>query len=151
MTFTQPRQLLAAALIAAVLGYAGSRVGYANLPQLPTLAGASLFLVALVEGGLGVMFRPRVQRKEGYEPIESLTAARAVALAKASSVAGSIMGGVWVGLLLYILPMQHVAAARADTVAAVVGVVSAVALIGAGLWLEYCLRTPDEPEEPEKQ
>ena len=45
-----------------------------------------------------------------------LAAARAVALAKASSMAGAIMGGAWIGLLAYLLPMLgRVAAARSDT------------------------------------
>ena len=73
---------------------------------------------------------------------------RSSTLAKASSRAGAIMAGVWLGFLAYLLPIRStVEAASSDTVAAVVGLVSALVLVGAGLWLEYSLRNPDEPEE----
>ncbi|MFD1049437.1 DUF3180 family protein, partial [Kibdelosporangium lantanae] len=35
-----------------------------------------------------------------------------------------------------------------DTTSSVVGAVCAAALIAGGLWLEHCLRTPDDPDEP---
>lgn len=149
MTFTKPGQLATAGLLAAVVVYLVSRSAYGDLPPLPLLAGATLLLIAAVDVVLAALLRPRVQRKPGVEPVEALTAARAVALAKASSLAGAIMAGGWVGLLGYLLPMMNtVEAARSDTFAAVVGLISAAALIGAGLWLEHCLRNPDEPEDP---
>ncbi len=116
---------------------------------MPLLAGATLLLIALVDVLLALNMRPRVKRRPGTEPVDGLTAARAVALAKASSMAGAIMAGVWVGLIAYLLPLfGTVEAARPDTAAAVIGLISAGALIAAGLWLENCLRNPDEPEEP---
>ncbi len=149
MTFTKPGQLVAAGLVAAVVVYLLSRLMYGELPPLPLLAGATLLLIAVVDVVLAAVLRPRVQRKPGVEPVEALTAARAVALAKASSLAGAIMAGVWIGLLAHLLPMMSsVEAARSDTFAAVVGMISAAALIGAGLWLEHCLRNPDEPDDP---
>lgn len=150
MTFTKPRQLVGAGLIAAVVAYAATQAMYGDLPPLPALAGATLLLIALVDVALALNMRPRVKRRPGTEPVDSLAAARAVALAKASSMAGAIMGGAWIGLLAYLLPMLgRVAAARSDTVAGVIGLVSAGALVAAGLWLEHCLRNPDEPEEPD--
>ncbi|GAB3296709.1 DUF3180 domain-containing protein [Parasphingorhabdus pacifica] len=146
---TQARQLIAVALVGAVLAYLGIRVSYGALPTLPMLAGATLLLLALVDVVLAVVVRPRIKRRAGTEPLESLTAARLVALAKTSSLAGAIMGGVWIGLLLFLVPrMEVLEAARSDTASAGIGLFSAVALIGAGLWLENCLRNPDEPEEP---
>ncbi|MEV0082082.1 DUF3180 domain-containing protein [Saccharopolyspora sp. NPDC050642] len=149
LTFTKPRHLIAGGLAAAVVVYLLTRLLYGELPQLPVLAGATLLLIALVDVLLALNMRPRVQRKPGTEPVDGLTAARAVALAKASSLAGAIMAGVWIGLIAYLLPLYgRVEAARADTASAVVGLISAGALIAAGLWLENCLRNPDEPEEP---
>ncbi|WP_243791207.1 DUF3180 domain-containing protein [Saccharopolyspora gloriosae] len=149
MTFTQARQLMLAALIAAVLAYVGSRLAYGGLPRLPALAGATLLVIAVVDVLLAVALRPRIRRKPGTEPVDALPAARAVALAKASSMAGSIMGGVWIGLLGHLLPLQDtMQAARDDMTAAVIGLISALALVAAGLWLEHCLRNPDDPEEP---
>ncbi len=148
MTFTQSRHLIAAGLIAAVIAYLGVQIGYGGLQRVPTLAGATLLLVAIVDGVLALTMGPRVRRKQDIERVDSLTAARAVALAKASSMTGAIMAGVWLGFLAYLLPIRStVEAANADTVAAVVGLVSALVLIGAGLWLEYVLRNPDEPDE----
>jgi len=148
MTFTQPRQLIGAAVLAALAAYVGARVGYSELPPLPLLAGATLLLIAVVDVVLAITLRPRIRRRPGYPRVEALTAARSVALAKASSMAGAIMGGVWVGLLAYLLPIRAlVQAARSDANAAVVGLVRPAALIGAGLWLEHCLRNPDEPDE----
>jgi hypothetical protein len=149
MTFTKPRQLIGAALVAALVVYVGARLGYGGLPPLPTLAGASLLLIALVDVALAVTMRPRIKRKPGHEPVDAMTAARSVALAKASSMAGAIMGGVWLGLLAYLLPVQSLfVAAQSDTTATIIGLISAAALIAAGLWLEHVLRSPDEPEEP---
>jgi hypothetical protein len=148
MTFTSPKQLTAVGLGIAVLAYFGARVGYGSLPPLPVLAGATLLLVAVIDMVLALTMGPRAQRKPGTEPLEALTAARAVALAKASSAAGAIMAGLWLGFLAYLLPLRAVVeAARSDTTASLVGLVSAVALIGAGLWLENALRNPDEPDE----
>ena len=148
MTYTKSRHLLAAALVAAMLAYLWVSVDYGSLPRLPLLAGVALLVVAIVDAVLALTLRPRVRRDRGVEPIEPLTATRVVALAKASSMAGSIMAGAWLGLLAYLLPiLSRVDAARSDAAACVVGLISALAAVAAGLWLEYCLRNPDEPEE----
>lgn len=152
MTYTKSRHLAAAGLVAAILVYFAVRVAYGELPELPLLAGVTLLVIAAVDAVLAWVLRPRIRRKEGTEPVEPMTAMRAVALAKASSMAGAIMCGVWLGLLAYLLPMlSEVQAARSDTWSAVVGMVSAGALVAAGLWLEFCLRNPDEPEETDEE
>ncbi|KAA5829616.1 DUF3180 domain-containing protein [Saccharopolyspora hirsuta] len=149
LSFTKPHQLIIGGVAAAVVVYLLTRLAYGDLPRLPVLAGATLLLIALVDLVLALVMRPRVQRKPGTEPVDGLTAARAVALAKASSMAGAIMAGAWIGLGAYLVPLvRTVEAAQSDIVAAVIGLVSAGALIAAGLWLENCLRNPDEPEEP---
>ncbi len=148
MTFTKARHLVIAGIVAALLAYFGARVGYGGMPTLPPLAGIALLLVAVVEVVFTVTIRPKLRRKPGTEPLEALMAARAVALAKASALAGAIMTGLWAGLLGYVLPISGtVEAAGADTAAAVIGLISALALVAAGLWLEHNLRNPDEPEE----
>ncbi|GAA0510565.1 DUF3180 domain-containing protein [Saccharopolyspora thermophila] len=149
LTFTKPRHLVAAGSVAAVVVFLIARMVYGELPPLPLLAGATLLLIAFVDVLLTLNMRPRVKRKPGTEPVDGITAARAVALAKASSLAGAIMVGVWIGLLAYLMPLiATIDAARADTTAAVIGLISAAALIAAGLWLENSLRNPDEPDEP---
>ncbi|MEU6149838.1 DUF3180 domain-containing protein [Actinosynnema sp. NPDC047251] len=145
MRFTKPRDLLAAGLVAGLLAHLLLRLAYGTLPPLPTFAGFTLLVIAAVDLVLAFSLRARIQRKPGSAPVEPLTAARAVALAKASSVLGAIMAGAWAGVLVYVLPVRgEFEAADHDLVSAIVGVVSAVALIGAGLWLEHCCKTPED-------
>lgn len=74
-------------------------------------------------------------------PVPPLTAARALAVAKASALAGSALAGLWIGFGVYVLPdASRAAAPAADSVTAVIGLVSAIALIAGALWLEYCCR-----------
>lgn len=146
MTFTRPRDLLAAAGGAALLLHLLLKVGYSSLPPLPTLGGTTLLAFAAVETVLGFTMRARIRRRPGTRPMPALTAAKAVVLAKASSLAGSLVTGAWLGVLGYVLPRRSdLTAAAADTIAAVIGAVCAAALVAAGLWLEHCCRTPDPP------
>lgn len=146
MTFTRPRDLLAAAAGAALLFHLLLRVGYGSLPPLPVLGGTTLLAFAVVEAVLGFTVRARIRRRPGTRPIPPLTAAKAVVLAKASSLAGSLVTGAWLGVLGYVLPRRSdLTAAAADTRAAVIGVICAAALVAAGLWLEHSCRTPDPP------
>jgi hypothetical protein len=57
------------------------------------------------------------------------------------------MVGIWAGLLVYVVPrLGQLAAAGNDTATAAFGVVAAVALTAAALWLEYSCRTPAPPD-----
>lgn len=139
---------MAIAVVAAVLVHLVVRVAYGALPPLPTLAGITLLVLAVIELVLGFNLRARINRKEGTSPVQPLTAARAVALAKASSLVGAIMVGAWAGVLGYVLPRRSdLAAAANDTPSAAIGVVCSAALVGAALWLEYCCKTPKGPDE----
>lgn len=151
MTFTRPRDLVAAAAGAVLVVHLLLQVGYGSLPPLPTLGGTTLLAFAAAETVLGFTVRARIQRRPGARPVQALTAAKAVVLAKASSLAGSIVTGAWLGVLVYVLPRRSdLPAAAADTVAGSIGAVSAAALVAAGLWLEYCCRTPDGPQDPDQ-
>lgn len=148
MRFTRARDLVAAALLAAVAGHLLVRAVYADLPSLPALAGLPLLVLAVIELVLGFSLRAKVRMIVEGRPIEAITVARAVALAKASSLLGSIMVGVWLGVLGYLLPKRSViTAAEEDVPATVVGTVCAAALVAAALWLEHCCRAPSAPED----
>lgn len=150
MTPTRPRDLALAAVVAAFVVHLLLQVAYGSLPPLPTLGGTSLVVLAAVETVLGFTLRARIQQRPGARPVQPLLAARAVALAKASSLAGSVVTGAWLGVLAYVAPRRtDLAAAAADTVAAGVGAVCAAVLVAAGLWLEHCCRTPEEPHRQE--
>ncbi|WP_447005283.1 DUF3180 domain-containing protein [Saccharothrix isguenensis] len=146
MRFTKPRDLLAAGLVAGLLAHLLIRLSYDTLPPLPTFAGFTLLVIAIVNLWLGFSLRARILRKRGARPVEPLTAARAVAFAKASSLVGAIMLGGWAGVLIYVLPARgRFEAADNDIVTGIVGSFCAALLIAAALWLERCCKTPDEP------
>ena len=145
MRFTKPRDLIIAGVLAAVVLYLILQSAYGSLPPLPTLAGVTLVIIAVIDLVLAFSMRSRIR---SGKPIQALTAARTVALAKASSVLGAIMLGAWIGVLVYVFPKRaDIVAASNDTSSAVIGALCAAVLIGAGLWLEHCCRTPDEPDD----
>ena len=147
MSFTRARDLVAAAAIAAVLVNLLLQLSYSELPTLPQPAGTTLLVFAIAEVVLGNTLRARIQQRPGSRPVQALTAAKAVILAKASSLAGAITAGGWLGVLGYVLPLRsRSASAASDTVTASIGVACAAALVAAALWLEHCCRTPDEPD-----
>lgn len=145
MKFTRPRDLVSVAIIAGILAHLVLRLSYDTFPPLPVLAGTTLLVIAVVEVVLAFSLRARIERRRGARPVQPLTAARAVALAKASSVLGALMFGAWSGLLIFVVPVRDsFPAASNDLVTAVVGMISALALAAAALWLEHCCKTPDQ-------
>jgi uncharacterized protein DUF3180 len=146
VTPTRPRDLFAVALVTAVVVGILVRLGYGSLPPIPLFGGATLGVLGIAEAVGGSMLRARIRRRPGTEPVQPLVAARAVLLAKASSLAGAIMTGVWGGLLVHVLPLAgDITAAGSDSLAGAVGLVCALGLVGGALWLEHCCRTPDDP------
>ncbi|HWE90753.1 MAG TPA: DUF3180 domain-containing protein [Pseudonocardiaceae bacterium] len=145
MKFTRARDLVIAGVIAGVLVNLFLLLDYDAVPPLPGLAGITLLVLALIEAGLAWSLRGRIRRKPGTEPVRAMTAVRAVALAKASSVLGALMAGGWLGVLVYVLPRNALSTAAAnDTTSGFVGLVCAAVLIAAALWLEYVCRTPKD-------
>jgi hypothetical protein len=148
--FTRPRDLVIGGLLGGIALYLILQQAYGSMPPLPTLAGVTLIVIAVIDVVLGFSLRSRIRGTKPGKAVQPLTAARAVALAKASSMLGAIMLGAWIGVLVYVLPKRsEVVAAANDTTSSVVGAVCSAALIAAGLWLEHCLRTPDEPNQPD--
>ncbi|MFI5607068.1 DUF3180 domain-containing protein [Amycolatopsis sp. NPDC051903] len=146
MHFTRPRDLVVAAVLGLVLGYALFQFAYGDLPRLPTLAGITFALLAVVEAIMGYTIRSRI--KAG-RVTASIGIARSVALAKASSLAGAFMAGGWLAAFAYVFPRRdELVATISDTRAAVVGAVCSALLVAAALWLEHCCRTPHDDERP---
>ncbi|WP_033292884.1 DUF3180 domain-containing protein [Amycolatopsis jejuensis] len=142
MHFTRPRDLVVAAVAGLALVYVLFLLAYGDLPQLPTLAGVTFAVLAVAEAVLAFSIRSRVRAGRVHSAVGI---ARAVALAKASSLAGAFLGGGWVAAFGYTFPRRdELVAAVSDSRSAVVGVVSSALLVAAGLWLEHCCRTPPE-------
>jgi hypothetical protein len=143
--FTRSRDLVITGVVVAVLVNLFLLLDYDSLPPLPRLAGASLLVLAVIELVFAQSLRSRLSGRSGTKPVPALVAARAVALAKASSLLGAIMTGAWLGVLVYVLPKRaQLITGPGDTDSALVGIVSALALIAAGLWLEHSCRAPED-------
>ncbi|MFR9752550.1 DUF3180 domain-containing protein [Nocardia sp. 004] len=148
---TRVLDLVANVFVAALVTWIATRMAYDSFPPISIFAGASLYPVAVIEVVLAFVIRARVndhQIGDGRHQLHPITAARAVALAKASAQVGSIAGGVWLGFLCWVLPQRDtMRAAAADSPGAIVGMLAGVVLVAAALWLEYCCRAPEDPTD----
>ena len=105
MKRTGPAPLIGLFLIGGVASYllelvVQSRGGFIYVP--PISLAFTLFVVAAAVVFLAVPIRRKVTGKR-KEPIDAFYAARVLALAKASSFAGSLLLGLGAGVLLYLL------------------------------------------------
>ena len=148
---TRVRDLTAYAAAVTLITWLAVRQWYGDLPRLRWFVPLSLVLLAIAEVLAANQLRDRIRRRPGAPPVQPLVAARMLALAKASAVVGAVMVGIWAGLLVYVVPrLGQLAAAGNDTATAAFGVVAAVALTAAALWLEYSCRTPAPPDGERK-
>jgi hypothetical protein len=140
--------LLLTALLAGLLTYALFNARYSDLPPLPATAALSTFLLAVAEAFLAPSVRARLAGRPRTKPIMPIVVARTAALAKASSALGALLAGAWLGVEAYVLPRSEARTPRADSVRAALGLVSALLLVGAALWLENVCRVPTPPDGP---
>ncbi|WP_067698539.1 DUF3180 domain-containing protein [Nocardia jejuensis] len=148
---TRVWDLCANVALAAVIAWLATNLAYSSFPPISVFSGASLLPVAVLEVVLAFMIRQRVENRgigDGSRQLHPITAARAMALAKASAQVGSLVGGIWLGFVIWLLPQYSaLRAASADMPGAVVGLVAGIALVAAALWLEYCCRAPIDPPD----
>ena len=140
--------LVVAGLAAAAVAWLLLSAFYANWPPLPWLPIVVIAALAVMQAFLAQNTAAKVQRKRGAGRIEPLAVARYAVLAKASSLAGALYAGFSLGVLAWLL-LEPTRAAREDLPAAVGGVVSSLALVGAALWLERSCRVPEQPDDRE--
>lgn len=142
---TRAGDLLALAVLTGALSWVVVRTFYGDLPPISRLAALPLLVLAAAEVGLAGVLRPRIERRRGARLLDPIMAARSAALAKASSLAGALLSGAWVGLGIFLLTERNrLSAAVADTPGAVFGLASSLALVAAALWLEHTCRTPGD-------
>jgi hypothetical protein len=150
MGLTRWRDLAVVCLGAAVVGYLLVRLNYARMPPLPRFAGVPAALVGLGEAVAGFGMRRRIRPRERSQragparpPVQPLTAARAVTVAKATALAAAAFAGLWLGLLAYVLPSwSQFAAAQADGITGLVGLAGALVMVGGALFLERSCVAP---------
>ncbi|MDT5037733.1 MAG: hypothetical protein QOE03_2918 [Micromonosporaceae bacterium] len=140
--------LVVAALATAAVGWLVISNFYGDMPTLPWLPPLVMVGLAGVEIVLAVTTKARIDRREGTRPVDPLTVAWYVVLAKASSLGGALFTGVYGGLLVWLVPQTgtntHV---DHDLPQTIVGLVGAFGLTVGGLWLERACRVPPSPND----
>lgn len=155
MTPTRGRTLAVVAICCGAAFYLLLQLVYADLPPLPWTAAPTLLLLAVVEAASGRSVRLRLragqarERDGGRRPIPPITVARLAALAKASSLAAAIFGGLAVGALVYLAGSLDKASPRADAFAAGATLGASILLAAAALYLEFGCRVPPPPKPPD--
>jgi Protein of unknown function (DUF3180) len=136
----------------AIVAWLLLRQTYSVLPPLPWTGVPGLLLLAIAETWSGRNLRSRLRGRG--RPVPPIAVARMAALARATSLAAAVIGGLAAGFLLYVSASLDKAADRADAYAAAATFGSAAVLTAAALYLEYGCRTParggrdDQPEGP---
>jgi uncharacterized protein DUF3180 len=149
MTPTKARTLVLTALICAVGMWLLLRQVYSSLPPLPWSGVPALALLAVAETITGRNVRARLAGRG--TPIPPIAVARIAALAKASSLAAALIGGLAAGFLIYVAGSLDKPAYRSDALVSGATLGAAVLLIAAALYLEQGCRVPpgqDQSAEP---
>lgn len=148
---TRKRDLTAAAVAAAVIGYLLVLLLYRWFPPITVWTGLSLLGVAAAETGWAFYVRSKINDGhigDGPGRLHPLAVARSVVIAKASAWVGAPVFGWWVAVLVYLLPRRSsLRVAGEDTGGATVAAISALALVIAALWLQHCCKSHEEPPD----
>lgn len=148
---TRKRDLTAAVVAAAIIGYLLVVLLYRFFPPITAWTGLSLLAIAIAEAAWGRHVRSKIaDGRIGVGPnwLHPLAVARSVVIAKASAWVGALVLGWWIGVLVYLLPRREsLRVAGEDTAGAAVAAASALALVVAALWLQHCCRSPRDPPE----
>lgn len=140
---------LAVALASALVGYAVANAFYSTLPPLPWTAVPTLLLLAVGEAITGHHTRRRIRREPGTEPIEALSAARLVALAKASALFASVAVGLFGGAAVYLSGRLNAPLPTEDFYTSLATMGAGAVLFAAAVFLEWSCRVPDDDTEGE--
>ncbi|MEO7982160.1 MAG: DUF3180 domain-containing protein [Sporichthyaceae bacterium] len=116
-----------------------------TLPPLTWTAPSGVALLAVVVLVMALGLRSRLNRPE--KRLDPLSMARMAVLGKASAHVGPVVGGLYGGYLLVLLPDLEIDARRDRAVVCLVAVLASVALSAAGLLLERSCRVPPSDAE----
>ena len=148
---TRKRDLTAAVVGAAVVGYLLVIALYRWFPPITVWTGLSLLAVAIAEALWARYVRAKITDGEigdGPRLAASACGGAQLMVAKASAWVGALVLGWWLGVLVYCLPRRSwLRVAAEDTAGTAVAAVSALALVVAALWLQHCCKSPQDPTE----
>ena len=139
--------------VPSVLAALGALVGLfvansvSGLPLMPWSAIPTLLLLAFAEAYTAGRTARRIRREPGTEPIEPLSAARLLALAKASALFASIAAGFFAGMALSITERLDLPTHREVFLITLGTALAAGLLLAAALYLEHACRVPDDGED----
>ncbi|WP_062350166.1 DUF3180 domain-containing protein [Herbidospora yilanensis] len=148
---SNPGVLVGVVVVFAVVTWAFLQGAYASLPQVPWTAIPTFLLLAIGEAYTGWLTRGRIMRKEDTTPPEPLVVARLAALAKATALAGAAFAGMFGGFLIHTLGMFDIPGPRHDALVSAGSLISAVVLVCAALFLEFCCRIPGDKNNQDQR
>jgi uncharacterized protein DUF3180 len=164
---TKPLVLVATTVVVAVIAYVVLRfwdhLGDSSVPPVPLSAPITLAVLAVAVFGVALGLRsrfaayrkartrierglPREPNERPVKPIDPLQAARALVLAKASSLVGSVFAGIYGGYGLFLLGRLDIGIYRSEALRCGFAFLAGAALMAAAIYLEHILKVP--PEEP---
>lgn len=147
MTPTRWVDLLGLGVLTGALGWLLADHAYGSLASLPTYAPVTAVLIALFELGLARVVAQKVRGLSSGKPMHPLQVARAVVLAKASSVTGALLLGLYAGFFGWTFTARdRLAAAGHDALVSGLSAAASLLLVVAALLLERACRTPDSGE-----
>src|ERR1700722_3064968 len=138
MTPTRLRTLFLIAVVVAAVSWLLLRAAYGSLPTLPWTMVPALVIAAGGEVITGRGLQGRILRRPGAKPVPPLQVARMVALAKASSLAAAVIGGLAAGFAGAAAGSLPARAAGHDVFTGSITFGAAVMLAAAALYLEHC-------------
>jgi hypothetical protein len=171
---TRIRTLVAIAVAAAVLTWAGVGVWerwQAELPGVPRGAPGALAILAAILLAMALSIRSRLRQRQAAvealegragpparpkgslpsplpKPVNPFFAARAVALAKASSHVGSAVLGFYAGYGLFLLDELAAPGLRERALLCGLAALASLALVAVAVWLERICRLPSDDDDP---
>ncbi|MCA1710787.1 MAG: DUF3180 domain-containing protein [Actinobacteria bacterium] len=143
MTPTRIPSLLVTVLLLGLGGYLLAELAYFDLPPLPAFAPVSLLLLTILELGMARVVHGKVHGQTGGRPLHPLQVARAAVLAKASSLGGALLLGLYAGIFVWTFARKDTfATAGDDARVAGLSALTALTLVVAALLLERACRAP---------
>lgn len=149
MRRTRPADLVLALVIVGGAAYLALRLGYDALPPLGYFVPVPLALLGIWELALARRVRSAVRHEPQARPMAAIAVARAVALAKASSLVGAGVLGAGIALVARVAPHAGtVSVAARDLRVGALVVAACIMLVAAGLVLE---RAGVDPSNKDRQ
>jgi hypothetical protein len=142
--------LIALLALAAAIGWAlGSVISgqTGRVIPVPWFAPLTMWMLSLGLLIWTLLSRPRLLRRPGAQPMPALVAARTAALALAASRTGVIVGGLYAGIALALLPNRETPSGSAALWAAGATTLGSIALVVIALWLERVCQLPDHGDD----